>query len=106
MKSRGRATPAAEFLIVVVVLLPISACSWANPWQSGSWSMNPWRSSAAEAAEGEAEEESAEGEKKEIPQVKLSRDEQRIYNRYYTPPGRALGVSEESRSIEERLGVN
>jgi hypothetical protein len=100
MKTRFKAAPpVAEFAIVVLVILPISACSWANPWKL--------RGEKGSVAKNESDDEdSDEPQRKKIPEVKLSRDEQRIYNRYYTPPGRALGVSAESREIEERLGVN
>ena len=96
MRSRGKSTPIAEFLIVVGVLLPVSACTWANPWRTNS----------PEAKESDDTKDGTTEKKKEMPKVKLSPDEQKIYNRYYTPPGRSLGVSDESRAIEEHLGVN
>lgn len=89
MRSRGKSAPYAELMIVMGVLLPISACTWANPWQQP----------AAAPSEGEPTEA-----KKEMPKVKLDRTEQQIYDKYHSMPGEASGWSPESRSIESRLG--
>jgi hypothetical protein len=79
----------------VGVLLPISACTWANPW----------RSQAATPKAAEEGTEVASGEKKkEMPKVKLTRDEQNIYDRYHTSRGTATGLSDQSRDVESRLG--
>lgn len=88
MRSRGKSAPYVELLIVMGVLLPISACTWANPWQK-----------AAAPGEGEPAEV-----KKEMPKVKLDRTEQQIYDKYHSMPGEASGWSTESRAIESRLG--
>jgi hypothetical protein len=95
MKSRGKSTPYVEFLIVVGVLLPVSACTWANPWRS--------QAAAPKATEESTEVASGE-KKKEMPKVKLTRDEQNIYDRYHTNRGSATGLDPQSRDIESRLG--
>ncbi len=95
MKSRGKSTPYVEFLIVVGVLLPISACTWANPWQT--------KSAAAKAEESTTETASGE-KKKEMPKVKLTREEQNIYDRYHPSTGIGTGLSDQSRDVESRLG--
>lgn len=89
MRSRGKSAPYAELVIVMGVLLPISACTWANPWQKP----------VAAAGEGESAEV-----KKEMPKVKLSRDEQLIFDKYHSNPGIGTGLSDQSRAVESRLG--
>lgn len=95
MKSRGKSTPYVEFLIVVGILLPVSACTWANPWQA--------KAPAAKADDTATETASVE-KKKEMPKVKLTREEQNIYDRYHTNRGSATGLSDQSREVESRLG--
>lgn len=94
MKSRGKSTPYAELIIVVGVLLPISACTWANPWQSTS----------AAAKDESAKSGDDSTAKKDMPRVKLNKDEQQVYDKYHSMPGQASGWSSESRAIESRLG--
>jgi hypothetical protein len=91
MKTRSKRTPYAELMIVFGVLLPVSACSWANPWQK----------SAPAAKEGEVVEGEA---RREMPKVKLSRTEQQLYDRYHPMTGEATGLSDQSRDVESRLG--
>jgi hypothetical protein len=96
MRSRGKSAPIVELLAVMAVLLPISACSWANPWKM-------WNGSASgDVASTDIETET----KREMPQVRQAGDDRTIYSRNKTASGRSLGVSEESRAIEERLGVH
>lgn len=94
MKSRGKSVPYAELLIVMGVLLPVSACTWANPWQKP----------ATAAKEGEGADGAASTAQKEMPKVNLSRNEQQIYDKYHSTPGVATGLNPESRAIESRLG--
>lgn len=97
MKSRGKSTPFAELIVVVGVLLPVSACTWANPWKS-------WGGASPATAESEKSEEFA---KKRKATVELTREQQSLFDRYHPPAesSRKLGLNPESRDIEDRLGV-